>query len=230
MQYGHTKGNLPTLNSIVNASEISKMESVKSTIMVSASDGGDGFTLIKEPNEVTPIILKTNTSNYDEGEEKTRLSVIQQKGRFKITSENVDIEKVSSIPILHKSHSMQVISQDPITSQFSSPTDTPPTKTLNSSMFAMLHSFLQNNLTERENILKMMKNICSIEMSVERLSPTADSICPPLEIVALKKSMLEGVHDREKELLHEITDLQSRFICAKEELHKLNAENVEVNH
>ncbi|RVW49091.1 hypothetical protein CK203_084431 [Vitis vinifera] len=36
------------------------------------------------------------------------MPVVQQRGRFKVTSENVDLEKVVSSPMLQKSHSFQV--------------------------------------------------------------------------------------------------------------------------
>lgn len=78
-----------------------------------------------------------DAANTDELDEKAKAPVVQQKGRFKVTSENVDLEKVVSvspdcmsdfklrlqaetvnnlpfcfqvvpIPILQKSHSLQV--------------------------------------------------------------------------------------------------------------------------
>lgn len=75
----------------------------------------------------TQIILAANS---DELDEKAKAPVVQQKGRFKVTSENVDFEKVIFTipdliflfceadfpplfqvvpsPVLQKSHSMQV--------------------------------------------------------------------------------------------------------------------------
>jgi len=40
--------------------------------------------------------------------------------------------------------------------------------------------------------------------------------------------LLEAAHDREKELLHEITELQWRLICAQDELQKYKTENAQV--
>jgi serine/threonine-protein kinase OSR1/STK39 len=40
--------------------------------------------------------------------------------------------------------------------------------------------------------------------------------------------MLEAAHEREKELLHDITDLQWRLICAEEELQKYKTEHAQV--
>ncbi|KAK0595386.1 hypothetical protein LWI29_006100 [Acer saccharum] len=39
---------------------------------------------------------------------------------------------------------------------------------------------------------------------------------------------LEAAHDREKEMLHEITELQWRLICAQDELQKYKTENAQV--
>lgn len=36
-----------------------------------------------------------DAANSDELDEKEKCPVVQQKGRFKVTSENVDVEKVS---------------------------------------------------------------------------------------------------------------------------------------
>ncbi|XP_040989375.1 serine/threonine-protein kinase BLUS1 isoform X3 [Juglans microcarpa x Juglans regia] len=87
-----------------------------------------------------------SSANSDELDEKAKAPVVQQKGRFKVTSENVDLEKVVPSPPLQKSHSLQ----------------------------------------------------------------------------------LEAAHDREKELLHEIAELQWRLIRAQDELQKVKTENAQV--
>lgn len=44
---------------------------------------------------INEVIL--NAANNDELDEKAKVPVVQQKGRFKVTSENVDLEKVCLI-------------------------------------------------------------------------------------------------------------------------------------
>ncbi|XP_021834808.1 serine/threonine-protein kinase svkA isoform X3 [Prunus avium] len=61
--------------------------------------------------EVPPKASKSPANN-DELDEKAKVPVVQQKGRFKVTSENVDLEKVAPAPILQKSHSLQVRSSE----------------------------------------------------------------------------------------------------------------------
>ncbi|KAF7124809.1 hypothetical protein RHSIM_Rhsim12G0183200 [Rhododendron simsii] len=139
---------------------------------------------------------KDERSNSDELDEKAKL-VVQLKGRFKVTSENVDLEKVAPSSLLQKSHSMQwnylieirwdieVITQHP-TIPLPSPADaTPPNL---HSFFPIFRSVLETNIHER----------------------------------------LEAAHDREKELLHEITDLRQKLICAQEELQKYKTQNPQV--
>ncbi|KAL6012250.1 hypothetical protein ACLOJK_002728 [Asimina triloba] len=48
-------------------------------------------------------------SNSDDPDEKAKAPVVQQKGRFKVTSENVELEKVQTLPspVLQKSYSAQ---------------------------------------------------------------------------------------------------------------------------
>ncbi|KAK8670343.1 hypothetical protein V6N13_105098 [Hibiscus sabdariffa] len=51
------------------------------------------------------VIAAANSYDFDE---KAKPPVVQQRGRFKVTSENVHLEKVVGSPALQKSHSMQV--------------------------------------------------------------------------------------------------------------------------
>lgn len=37
-----------------------------------------------------------NAANGEDSDEKTKCPIVQQKGRFKVTSENVELEKVNS--------------------------------------------------------------------------------------------------------------------------------------
>ncbi|KAJ6703022.1 SERINE/THREONINE-PROTEIN KINASE OSR1-LIKE ISOFORM X1 [Salix viminalis] len=48
--------------------------------------------------------------------------------------------------------------------------------------------------------------------------------------VSTEKSLLEAAHDREKELLHEIVELQWRLIRTQEELQKYKTGNAQGQH
>ncbi|XP_058113929.1 serine/threonine-protein kinase BLUS1 isoform X4 [Magnolia sinica] len=167
---------------------------------------------------------KLAASNSDEHDEKTKIPVVQQKGRFKVTSESVELEKALPSPSIPKSHSVQVITQLP--QMFpTSPSDAPPSNLLGCSLFPQLHSILQANILQRENILNLMKQVSVGDISANR---TADGVSTPVSTIAAERSLLESAHDREKELLQDITDLQWRLVCAQEELQRLKARNSQV--
>ncbi|CAI8601536.1 unnamed protein product [Vicia faba] len=180
-----------------------------------------------------PSKVSKSSANSDDTDDKTKVPVVQQRGRFKVTSENVDPEKVTPSPVLQKSHSMQVgclefIGQHnaaplhsalPLLSTISDATTSSNISVC--SLFPVLHSVLQTNILQRETILTLMRQITAGE------SP-ADSTTSPAHIATVEKSLLESSHDREKELLHEITELQWRIICAQEELQKLKTDNAQV--
>ncbi|CAA2946574.1 serine threonine- kinase BLUS1 isoform X1 [Olea europaea subsp. europaea] len=163
------------------------------------------------------MISKANSEEIDE---KAKRPVVQQKGRFKVTSENVDVEKVVPAPMLHKSHSMQVISQHPA---ISPPLllDAPPSNPLVQALFPALQSVLHTNILQRDCILSLMKQISGCDSTAFSADATNPGVAD--------KSLLEVAHDREKELLREITDLQWRFIRAQDELQKYKTENGHIN-
>ncbi|KAK3219215.1 hypothetical protein Dsin_013185 [Dipteronia sinensis] len=176
-------------------------------------------------DDVLPEMLSKvskSSANSDEPEEKVKPPVIQQRGRFKVTSENVYMEKVSATPMLQKSHSMQVLTQHPTISV--PPSDAMPT-TLSGSLFPMLHSVLQTNILQRESILSIMKQVSVGDSTANR---AVDGGSTSANTAGTERSLLEAAHDREKELLHEITELQWRLICAQDELQKYKTENAQV--
>ncbi|KAL2321450.1 hypothetical protein Fmac_025829 [Flemingia macrophylla] len=173
-----------------------------------------------------PSRVSKSSANSDDIDEKSKVPVVQQRGRFKVTSENVDPEKVAPSPVLQKSHSMQVFSQHnaasiPPTASLLPASEATSLNLAGGSLFPVLHSVLQTNILQRESILSLMKQITAGD------SP-ADGTCTSAHIAATEKSLLETAHEREKELLHEITELQWRLICTQEELQKLKTENAQV--
>ncbi|KAI5660367.1 hypothetical protein M9H77_29160 [Catharanthus roseus] len=167
-------------------------------------------------SETSSKASKASVNGSDDLDEKAKVPVVQQRGRFKVTSENVDFEKVAP-PVLQKSHSLQVITQLPPASSSALPTDATPPNLVNHSVYPMLQSILQTNIVQRDNILTMMKQLASVETTADGGSGAAVS----------EKSLLEAAHDREKELLREVTDLQWRLIRAQEELQRHKTENAQ---
>ncbi|KAH9667604.1 protein kinase domain-containing protein [Citrus sinensis] len=195
-----------------------------------ASAGDDAASEIpsKEISAFLSNLSVTVAANSDELDEKAKPPVIQQKGRFKVTSENV------VPPTLQKSHSMQVRSSEvrfltklsfhgkasnapagliPVLSQSPAisspvPSDTVLSNLSGNSLFPMLCNVLQTNILQRESILNLMKQVSVGDCTANRL---VDGGGTPANTVTTEKSLLEAAHDREKDLLHEITDLQWRY-------------------
>ncbi|KAF8400453.1 hypothetical protein HHK36_013751 [Tetracentron sinense] len=165
-----------------------------------------------------------SAANSDDLDEKSKGAVVQQKGRFKVTSENVDLEKVVPSPMLQKSHSLQVISQLPAIS-LPSPSDATSSNLLGYSLFPQLHCILQTNILQRETILSSMKQVCTGDFTANH---AVEGVCMPTPKTVTEKSLLEAANDREKGLLQEMTDLKWRLICAEDELQRSKTENAQV--
>ncbi|XP_031103676.1 serine/threonine-protein kinase OSR1 [Ipomoea triloba] len=160
------------------------------------------------------------SANGEDSDEKTKCPIVQQKGRFKVTSENVELEKVPPTPMLPKSHSVQAFTQHPSVSQSLSPESMAPNIPVHS-FFRTLQNILQTNIIQRDNILSLMRQATGSD-------PIVDSGSLSLNHGATEKSLLEIAHDKEKELLREISDLQWRLICAQEELQRCKTDNAQV--
>ncbi|XP_073264476.1 uncharacterized protein [Populus alba] len=182
-------------------------------------DGDDG------PSEnPSKALHKPSGASSDELDEKAKLPVVQQRGRFKVTSENVDIEKALSPQlVLQKSYSMQVRNFEVLTQH---PGISLASTLSGHSPFPTLHSVLQTNITQREGILYLMRQISGGDTAGDR---TVDGRWTTAQGVSTEKSLLEAAHDREKDLLHEIAELQRRLIRTQEELQKYKTENSQVS-
>ncbi|XP_042500939.1 serine/threonine-protein kinase nak1 isoform X2 [Macadamia integrifolia] len=216
LQYGASSGtNVRDLPFIKEESE--KQQSQHQNMV--SSDGVMVPHVVDDAPSET-LARSSRASVRDDLDEKARAPVVQQRGRFKVTSENVDLEKALPSPMLQKSHSMQVITQLPVLSQQPSSaarSSNPP----GYSLYPQLHYILQTNIHQRENILNLMKQISFGDSTVNcdgGLMPTT---------TLTEKSLLEAAHDREKELLQEVTELQRRLICVQDELQKFKTRNAQ---
>ncbi|KAK1435704.1 hypothetical protein QVD17_01470 [Tagetes erecta] len=177
----------------------------------------NGTQSLQTEDHVPDSTSKASTASGDEH------PVVQQKGRFKVTSGSVDVDKAAAPPVLQKSHSMQVISQSHIGHQSSLVDFTPMPQ--NHLPLPALQFILQTNTLQRNCILSLMKasstgdSTANFNIDGGGLSsnnPRSD------------KSTSDVNSNREKELLNEISYLQWRLACAQEELQKCRIENVQV--
>ncbi|PON52754.1 Serine/threonine protein kinase [Parasponia andersonii] len=163
--------------------------------------------------------IYNNIGGDDELDEKAKAPVVQQKGRFKVTSENVAIEKVVSPPTLKKCNSMQVVTSYPQVhppSSLPSPCNATSSNNFGYSLFSLLYTALETNIVQRDSILSLMKQVAD-----------ADGGCTSSSIK--ETNLLEAAYEREKELLQEIADLNWRFFCSLDEHQTSTTENEEVN-
>ncbi|KAI3909576.1 hypothetical protein MKW98_013993 [Papaver atlanticum] len=162
----------------------------------------------------TPSVpSKPPSSSGEDLDEKAREHVVQQKGRFKVTSEKTQLQKALSSPMLQKSQSLQVMSQ-PLT----------PTSQLDASsnshdlsVFSLLDIMLQTNIVQRDHILSLMKQCTSGNLT----AGGSNSISPDIT-----ESLLELSHERTKQLLQEMNE-QWRQISSVEEFQRLKPKTIQ---
>ncbi|XP_060205312.1 uncharacterized protein LOC132633106 isoform X1 [Lycium barbarum] len=197
-------------------SDKSQVQNVSSCNGASVLQTGDDV-----PAEVVSKHCRTSAASSEDFDEKTKGHVVQQRGRFKVTSENVDLEKVGASPMLQKSQSMLVIPQS-LAATLPLPTDATAPNLLTPSHFPALQSILEANILQRESILRLMRQVALGDTAV-------DAGCMLSNSSGAEKSLLEVAHDKEKELISEIAELQWRLIRTQEELQKYKAENTQNN-
>ncbi|XP_060205314.1 uncharacterized protein LOC132633106 isoform X2 [Lycium barbarum] len=183
-------------------SDKSQVQNVSSCNGASVLQTGDDV-----PAEVVSKHCRTSAASSEDFDEKTKGHVVQQRGRFKVTSENVDLEKV--IP-------------QSLAATLPLPTDATAPNLLTPSHFPALQSILEANILQRESILRLMRQVALGDTAV-------DAGCMLSNSSGAEKSLLEVAHDKEKELISEIAELQWRLIRTQEELQKYKAENTQNN-
>ncbi|WOL08614.1 serine/threonine-protein kinase BLUS1-like [Canna indica] len=177
---------------------------------------------------IAPLMIdsaKSTASSIDDLDDKTKPPIVQQKGRFKVTSENVDLDKAPSPLVLQKSHSMQVFTP------LLSPSRVSSADSFGCSMLPRLHCILQTNIVQRDNILSMMRQLSTGDSlpisSISNRFIEGVSLSGGHTIMS-EKSLLEAAHEREKELMQEIAEMQWRLSCVQDELQQLKSRNAQV--
>ncbi|KAK9069841.1 hypothetical protein SSX86_010237 [Deinandra increscens subsp. villosa] len=177
------------------------------------------------------------TLTSDEQDEKSKCHVIQQKGRFKVTSEDPDTDNVS-----FSSHfldiAMWIYTVETIYYFFCR--YHPRVNHKDGHAVIMEHSagpqLCQGDATympqNQTNVQRVSNGISSSAMQLSTGDAIADSSidvgCTAANITRLEKSKLEASDDKEKELLSEITNIHRRLLYAQEELQKYKAGNAQV--
>ncbi|KAL4566743.1 hypothetical protein LXL04_030866 [Taraxacum kok-saghyz] len=209
LSVGSNSGHMVSANSSPRADSSSELEPVPSHSHQRAAS----WDSEKLQAQISRGPSCNGTASGDEHDDKAKCHRVQQKGRFKVTSESVDFDKAATPPpIIQKSHSLQVISQNPIGHQNNLP-------------MPALQFILQTNTLQRDCILSLMKANSFTSDSKFNI----DGVCTSANLPLLDKSIPDIGNSREKELLNEISYLQWRLTCAQEELQKCRIENPQVS-
>ncbi|URE45021.1 Peptidase family M49 [Musa troglodytarum] len=146
---------------------------------------------------LTPLVIDTtkstgmHTSFIDDLDDKSKPPLVQQKGRFKVTSENVDLDRA--------------------------PTPTP--------------LGIQKSYSMQDSILSLLRQVTTGDSSPffgASSNPLAEGVSLCGHSMISEKSLLEVAHEREKELMQEIAELQWRLACMQDELQKHKSRNSQV--
>ncbi|XP_078438468.1 protein kinase superfamily protein isoform X5 [Wolffia australiana] len=156
----------------------------------------------RSTSELTPRGTKLPASNGEEvADEKSKCPVVHQRGRFKVTSQNLDAnDRALTSLLLQKSQTGQV-PQTPEGSEAGCPLN------------RHLASILQTNVAQRDHILGMMKLLNPGGVSSSGRPANFPDVA--------ERTLAEGGQEREKQLEVEISELQSRLHWAQEELQRL---------
>ncbi|XP_059072749.1 serine/threonine-protein kinase BLUS1 isoform X1 [Cryptomeria japonica] len=162
----------------------------------------------------------------DSLEEKSRVPVVQQKGRFKVTSEDVDLEVVLPSSSPQRTQSSQNLSHTMYTSPQFPVASCNGTSIPVSSVLPQLQSILQQNTMQRDQIAAVMKYMSHVETSSAYRSSNLAS--KSTSQIGAEIFMVESSSDNEREHLQQISELQSRVTNLVNELQREKFKNAQL--
>nr|BAD19174.1 putative MAP4K alpha1 [Oryza sativa Japonica Group] len=215
---------------------LSSKESSKHQINIHNRDkcNGGPLQVADEPSpEAVPKVPKSSAANVEDHDDRSKPPLIQQRGRFKVTPGHVELDKdfqYRSIQELMPSvgSNIQAISHLP---SLSIPSSIEAASTIiGGSLYMQLYNVLQTNMLQREQILHAMKQLsgCDMAMTSPACIAPASRASSPSSALSIDRSLLEAAHEKEKELVNEITELQWRLVCSQDEIQRLKAKAAQV--
>uniref|UniRef100_A0A0A9CRR9 Uncharacterized protein n=1 Tax=Arundo donax TaxID=35708 RepID=A0A0A9CRR9_ARUDO len=109
------------------------------------------------------------------------------------------------------------------------------TSIIGGSLYTQLYNVLQTNMLQREQILNAMRQISGQDIASPCIPSMASSCInsisratSPSSALSVDRSMLEAAHEKEKELVNEVLELQWRLLCTQDEVQRLKAKAAEV--
>ncbi|KAG6788163.1 hypothetical protein POTOM_004218 [Populus tomentosa] len=178
----------------------------------------------KAPSFSGPLMLPNRASANrfrDSLDEKSKTNLVQIKGRFSVTSENLDLVKSS----LRKSASVGEWMFEPK----QMPVNQPPKEVSNNSFHALLLPHLQNLFQQTSIQQDIIMSLLNSLQPAEAIEAAQNGKLPPLPHGLENNGSVEAASsEREKSLLIKITELQNRMVNLTDELNaeKLKYEQV----
>ncbi|KAL8226092.1 hypothetical protein R6Q57_018649 [Mikania cordata] len=191
---------------------------------VSRSNGSNSHSVADTVTSGSISKASKTTLTSDEQDEKSKCQVVQRKGRFKVTSENADTDKVASSSALLKSPSMQVVMEHPVVPQLFQGDAASMQQNQTIHLPPTVQTVPQANNFQRNGSSSSTKQLSTGESTA---NSSIDIGTAAADITRLENSQVDATDDREKELLNEISDLHRRLLFAQEELQKYKAGNTQ---
>lgn len=218
-----------SLSSCSSDGLLSSKESSKLQSNIHNRDKGNGAPW-HVSDDISPDAAPKLHKSAEDHDDRSKPPLI--RGRFKVIPGHVDFDKAQS-PGLQKCHSMQTISRLPSLSIPSSAEAA--SSIIGGSIYMQLYSVLQTNMLQREQILHAMKQLSGCDMASPGVPSMASPCIPstsrstsPSASISVDRSMLEAAHEKEKELMNEILELQWRLLCTQDEVQRLKAKAAQI--
>lgn len=73
-----------------------------------------------------------------------------------------------------------------------------------------------------------MKQLIGSDLASPLCLPSISRLASPSSALSVDRSMLEAAHEKEKELLNEVLELQWRLLCSQDEVQRLKAKAAQI--
>ncbi|KAJ7525388.1 hypothetical protein O6H91_17G048000 [Diphasiastrum complanatum] len=169
------------------------------------------------------------SGNKEGPDDKLKGALVQKKGRFRVTSEDVElVEENHPVPNARRTASTQALSQLSSTSQPASGSNGAVTVPI-AAIMPQLQNILHQNTLQQEVIISLMNSLSPGEVSTAALPRSShQALKGSHSSLASAEFLAEIPTDRERELLQQVVELQSRASMLGDELQIVKARNVQL--
>ncbi|PNT53425.1 hypothetical protein POPTR_001G084700v4 [Populus trichocarpa] len=173
--------------------------------------------------------IKSSGGFRDSLDEKSKTNLVQIKGRFSVTSENLDLVKDIPLSTVPRRSSQSPLRKSASVGEWmfepkQMPVNQPPKEVSNNSVHALLFPHLQNLFQQTSIQQDIIMSLLNSLQPAEAIEAAQNGKLPPLPHGSENNGSVEAASsEREKSLLIKITELQNRMVNLTDEL---NAEKL----